>query len=568
MRRLFWQAVGAAPGPAMVHVGLAVTAGVLTVAEPAAFAAAVNATIAGQPAGTPLLVLALVLVGGTLVRATSAVAAGVVAVRATRLLRTRLLRHALRLGTPHRQPFPVGDLVSRVSTDAGQPGALLPVAVQVGLSVAVGLAGFVALAVVDGPTALVLAAGVAVSAVVVRAFVLDLAGPLLRYREAAADLAARFVDACRGARTIRASGTVQRETDRVLRPLAELRAAATAQWTAQRRLVFRVSVLQPLLEATVLAVAGIRLYQGHIAAGDLVAVLGYTSLVLGLLDEVDTVGGILHVRAGTRRVHEVLAHPEAVPEPAVPQPPPSGPAALRLVGATVRHDAGTVLDAVTLEIPPGGRVAVVGRSGAGKSALCGLVGRLADPDAGQVLLGDVDLRAIASAELRRRVVYAFERPELFGATVHEALSACRPSAGRAEVVAAARAARADHFVRCLPDGYDTPLSGLALSGGELQRLGIARALVGDADLVVLDDATSSVDTATEAELHTALRRAWAGRTAVLVAHRAATAAAADLVVWLDGGRLRAYGPHRSLWRDEEYRRVFGQPVRPEPERIG
>jgi ATP-binding cassette subfamily B protein len=570
MRRLFSQAVGAAPVLAAVHVALAIVAGALAVAEPAVLANAVDATIAGHPVGAPLVILALVLVGGTLVRATGGLTGGAVGIRATRMLRIRMLRHALRLGSPQQQPFPVGDLVSRVSTDAGAPGALLPAVVQLGLSAAVGVTGFVDLAVIEWPTALVMAAGSVLAAVVVRAFVIDLSGPLLRYREAASALATRFVDACRGARTIRASGTLDREIVRVLRPLADLRAAATEQWTAQRRLVLRVSLLHPVLQAVVLAVAGIRLYQGSIDPGDLVAVLGYTALVFGMLEQVDAVGGVLQVRTGARRVHEVLTHPEALPEPGAAQLRTLGPvpASLRMLDVTLRHDGAPILDSVTLEIPPGARVAVVGRSGAGKSALCALAGRLVDPDGGQVLLGAVDLRTVPAEQLRRRVSYAFERPELFGATIHDAIAAGRPTASRAEVVEATRAARADHFVRCLPAGYDTPLAGLALSGGELQRLGIARALLGDAELIVLDDATSSVDTATEAELHAVLRQAWAGRTALLVAHRVVTAADADLVAWLDDGRLRAFGPHRQFWPDGAYRELFGGAPVPGPERVG
>jgi ATP-binding cassette subfamily B protein len=124
------------------------------------------------------------------------------------------------------------------------------------------------------------------------------------------------------------------------------------------------------------------------------------------------------------------------------------------------------------------------------------------------------------------------------------------------VAAAASAAQADRFIRLLPEGYDTPLTRAPMSGGELQRLGLARAILTRARVVVLDDATSSLDTATEVKVVAALQRLLAGRTSLVVAHRAATAARADLVAWLDAGRIRALGPHDVLWSDPDYRSVF------------
>lgn len=132
----------------------------------------------------------------------------------------------------------------------------------------------------------------------------------------------------------------------------------------------------------------------------------------------------------------------------------------------------------------------------------------------------------------------------------------RPDASHAEVTAAAAAARADDFIARLPGGYDTPLTEAPLSGGEVQRLGLARALVHDPAVVVLDDALSSLDTATEARVGSALASAWSGRTRVLIAHRVSTAARADLVAWLEDGRVRALGPHADLWQLDDYRALF------------
>ncbi|MGH3930851.1 MAG: ATP-binding cassette domain-containing protein, partial [Pseudonocardiaceae bacterium] len=140
--------------------------------------------------------------------------------------------------------------------------------------------------------------------------------------------------------------------------------------------------------------------------------------------------------------------------------------------------------------------------------------------------------------------------------VHDMIAYARPTASRADVTAAATIAQADRFIRSLPAGYDTPLTQTPLSGGELQRLGLARAILIDARVLILDDATSSLDTATEVKVTQALQQVFTGRTSLVVAHRAATAARADLVAWLDAGRIRALAPHLALWPDPDYRAVF------------
>ena len=205
-----------------------------------------------------------------------------------------------------------------------------------------------------------------------------------------------------------------------------------------------------------------------------------------------------------------------------------------------------ILDHLTLGVPAGSSVALVGRSGTGKSVLVSLFGRLLDPDEGAVLLDGIPVCQLDLAALRHAVTYAFERPAY-----------ARPEASRTEVMAAAMAAQADLFVRRLPDGYETPLARTPMSGGELQRLGLARAILAGAQVTVLDDATSSLDTATEVKVTEALEGMLAGHTCVVVAHRCATAARADLVAWLDAGRIRAFAPHRVLWSDPAYRAVFG-----------
>ena len=200
-------------------------------------------------------------------------------------------------------------------------------------------------------------------------------------------------------------------------------------------------------------------------------------------------------------------------------------------------------------MPGGTLLAVVGASGAGKSLLAAVAGRLRDPDDGEVLLDGVPLPELTPAALHAAVGYGFARPVLVGETVGAAVGV------GADPVPLARAAAIHDFVERLPDRYGTPLAEVAMSGGERQRLGLARALRAGR-LLILDDATSSLDTATEYQVTQALTGPGDRRTRVVVSHRLGMAARADLVAWVAGGRVRAVGPHRTLWADPDYREVF------------
>jgi ATP-binding cassette, subfamily B, bacterial len=213
------------------------------------------------------------------------------------------------------------------------------------------------------------------------------------------------------------------------------------------------------------------------------------------------------------------------------------------------------LRGISLELHRGDFVAVVGPSGAGKSILAALAARLREPDAGAVLLDGVPLAELSHDALRRAVGTAFERPVLVGETIADAIGF---GLGRDRVEAAARATRAHDFVSRLPYGYDTPLVEAPMSGGEKQRLGLARAWFARR-LLVLDDATSSLDMVTEMQISHALTNGAfpRDRTRLIITHRGATAARADLVVWLENARVRAVGTHEQLWAQPDYRSVFG-----------
>jgi ATP-binding cassette, subfamily B, bacterial len=457
--------------------------------------------------------------------------------------------------------FSAGDTVSRVvagSADAGTGPASVVLAAT---AVIPPLGSVIALGLIDPWLVAAFAAGFPALAVILRMLVRDSSDVSAEYGRAQGAIAARLLDALEGARTIAAAGTQARERERVLAPLPLLRKHGYAFWRVQARAAAQAMTIAPALQVIVVAVAGVELARHRITTGDLVAASQYAVLAVGIGASVGLVGGLGRARGGARRAAGLLARPcpRYGTRDLAAGEEHTGHGELRLNGVTVRHGGEAVLCDLDLTVPPGAAVAVVGRSGVGKSTLARLAGRLADPDAGNVLLDGTNLRECTKASLRESVVYAFERPELVGDTPYDVIGFGSMRPGDAQVRVAVERAQAAAFLARLPRQLDTSLDGTPLSGGEVQRLGLARAFAhaGAARLLVLDDATSSLDTVTEMLVARAITSELGGLTRLIVAHRAATAARADLVAWLDGGRIRALAPHGELWADREYRAIFG-----------
>jgi ATP-binding cassette subfamily B protein len=252
--------------------------------------------------------------------------------------------------------------------------------------------------------------------------------------------------------------------------------------------------------------------------------------------------------ASSQRIFEILDRVPSVPEPAIPVHPGRIRGEIELRGIGFRYGNRQVIENVDLTIEPGEMVGLVGPSGSGKSTLVNLVCRFYDVTQGSILVDGVDIRQFPVSEYRQNIGMVLQDPFLFFGTILENIAYGRPDATREEIIAAARAAKAHEFIMRLPDGYDSLVGerGQSLSGGERQRISIARAILIDPRILILDEATSSVDTETEREIQEALDNLTQGRTTIAIAHRLSTLRRANRLIVLDRGRIVETGQHQEL----------------------
>ena len=353
-----------------------------------------------------------------------------------------------------------------------------------------------------------------------------------------------------GIRVIKAFG---REGDRTDRFGATARRAFDRSMDAARlRALYQPAMgfLPVAGLAVVMAYGGIRTIDGHLTLGEFssfylwLSMLAFPFRSLGNL-----VGTAQRAIAGGSRIFEVLDAVSEVAERPDARPLPSGRGRLVFEGVSFAYDGGPpVLAGVDLEVPEGRTVAVIGATGSGKTTLTQLIPRFIDPTEGRVLLDGADVRDLRLDDLRRAVGMVSQEPFLFSTSVRENIAYGRPDATDEEVRAAARLAQAEEFVDALPEGFDTVIGerGFSLSGGQRQRIAIARAAITDPRVLILDEATASVDATTERLIQDALRAVMVGRTTIVIAHRLSTLALADEIVVLEDGRVAARGTHEEL----------------------
>jgi len=523
----------------------------VTLALPTILGRSVDSIVAGSGYTRWLIVASAAIGLGIAASLIDAFAGAACVAETAAWLRHRLVRQIVRGGPEGSREFETGDLVTRVSANANDAAQAGPAAVTAIAAIAPPVGSLVLLALIDPWLAAAFFGGVLLVVLVLLAFAKRTADVSLAYQETQGRIAARLSESLTGIRTIAAAGTTRREERRILDLLPELHRQGVVTWRILARSGAQAAIVGPLVVVAVLAVGGMQLVAGRITAGDLFAASQYAVLGAGLGTLTGVIGELARAKAGVRRSAEVDAI-TTVPHGSLALP--AGPGHLTFDHVSVVANGNVLLDDVNLDLPGGLTVAVVGPSGAGKSVLAAVAARLRDPSAGHVSLDGVPLQAVSRHALRRAVGCAFERPQLVGRTIGEAISPDAVSPVR--TLAATRATHAHHFVSRLPDGYFTSLRRAPMSGGERQRLGLARAWPADR-LLVLDDATSSLDTATERQISRTLTEDRHHRTRLIVTHRPATAARADLVVWLDRGQVRAVAPHAELWSNTSYREVFG-----------
>jgi ATP-binding cassette subfamily B protein len=318
-----------------------------------------------------------------------------------------------------------------------------------------------------------------------------------------------------------------------------------------------IGLLPQLGVALVLLIGGRMVIEGDLSLGNFTAFYTYLIMLAGPLRMLGVAMGMAQrAVASGNRMFEIIDREPRIESPADPVELPAGGGRVELRDVTLayaaapgsEHESVPALHDVSLEVDAGKTVALVGPSGSGKTSRVALIARLYDPTAGTVTVDGVDVRDVDVEKLRGEIAFVADDSFLFTASVADNIAYARGAASREEIEAAARLAQADSFIRELPDGYDTRVGerGLTLSGGQRQRVAIARALLADPRILILDDATSSVDATTEAAIKAGLREAMAGRTTFIIAHRLSTVSLADEIIVLDHGSVVDRGTHEEL----------------------
>lgn len=356
-----------------------------------------------------------------------------------------------------------------------------------------------------------------------------------------------------GIRVVKAFGRESEQVGKVAKEADAVYDAAMESIELRARFVPLFNLIPQLGLVAVLYFGGRAAITGQASLG---TILAFFALLFQLVWPIRSIGMIVawaqRATTASSRIFEVLDT-----SPGIADHP--GATKLDITGGTIRYtdvhfayqDGGPVLDGVSLEIPPASSVALVGQTGCGKSTLMRLLPRFIEPVSGTVTIDDQEIPKVTLASLRSAIGIVFEDTLLFSDTIAANIAFGRPDASEESIVRAAVIAQAHEFIEELPEGYDTVVGehGYTLSGGQRQRIAIARAILMDPRVLILDDATSSVDARVEAAIRKGLRQAMAGRTTIIVARRPQTAALADQVAYMEGGRITDVGTHEELWKN-------------------
>jgi ABC-type multidrug transport system fused ATPase/permease subunit len=413
-----------------------------------------------------------------------------------------------------------------------------------------------------------------------------------------AELTADAEENISGVRVVKAFAREPRQLERFQGSVGRVFGQAMVATRLEAKYNPMIGFLPQLGLAAVLLIGGNAVIHAHLTLGQFTAFYLYLNMLIAPMRTLGVIRNLAQrATASGARLFQVLDRPPRLSAPADAPLLPAGNGHVQLQGVTLRYDesdefgasysatstpetgpsdaetpdatatsngaapahaAKAVLSDIDLDVPAGRTIALVGATGSGKTSLVSLISRLYDVSSGRVLLDGADVREVNLRSLRQAVAVVSDDPFLFSETVAENIAYAHPDATREAIEQAARRAQAHEFIEHLPDGYDTRVGerGLTLSGGQRQRLAIARALLADPRVLILDDATSSVDASTERQIKLALDEAMEGRTTFIVAHRLSTIALADEIVVLDRGRITAHGNHEELLEASElYREI-------------
>jgi len=548
----------------LASMALAAVAMAMTVAIPWLTGRAIDQVRQGDKADLKLLGVAVVVAGTLRLGLTVArrLVAGRVSLGVEVDLRQGMYDHlqSLELGFFDRQQ--TGQLMSRATVDLQAVrfflGYGLVFILQSALTIVFAAA---AMLYIEPPLAAIALIPVPFVVLVAARFGRQSRPALQEVQQRIGELTAEAEENISGVRVVKAFAREERQAERFRR--ATRRVFEQSMIATRLRAFYTpfIAFLPQLGLAAILLVGGRRVIDGSMTLGQFTA---FYTLLLMLLGPMRTLGMSLglaqRATASGARVFELLDRQPRIASPRGAPPLPEGRGRVELADVTLRYEGASepALRGVSLTVEAGTTIALVGATGSGKTTLVQLIARLYDPTSGHVLVDGVDVRDVDVGSLRRAIAVVSDDPFLFSATVHENIAYAREHATREEVVEAARRAQAHGFVERLPDGYDTRVGerGLTLSGGQRQRIAIARALLADPRILVLDDATSSVDASTEQEIKVAMREVMAGRTTFVIAHRLSTIALADEIAVLEGGELAARGTHEELLEVSElYREI-------------
>jgi len=545
----YWAPLAASFGAALVWTGCVVVV-------PELLARAVNAGILGHDEGRLSVLAVLIALLGAVQAGASGARRWMNAVASRRLeadLRQRFFAKLLSLEVAYHDRVNRGQLLSRVTSDLFQIQAFVSSSPWWGSNIITVLAVAVVLVLTSPLLGAVTLAGLPFVAVCSKSFAARVRASVSELQVERGKLAGVVEETTAGIRTVKGFGSEALFEGRLGDQADRVRAKALDVVALRTRFVPFMSTV-PLLELAAVNTLGGDLVLHHkLTVGMLLAFNAYVALIG---PPVQSVGGyvVLAQRAvvSSQRIRSVLRRVPAIADPPAPVPLRPGNGEIRFEAVSFGYPGATraVFEGLDLSVRGGEVVALVGPTGSGKSTLLALLSRLYDPRSGAVYLDGSDLRHLSLKQLRAQVAVVFEENFLFEDSVRANLSLGRTDLRDDELRAALDLAQASEFVDGLPDGMETVLGerGLSLSGGQRQRLALARALLADPRVLMLDDATSAIDAATERAIVAGLARSRRGRTTIIVSHRPATVASADRVIFLDKGVVVASGTHEELSR--------------------